>query len=275
MQSPLPAPSPAPSPPPSLASDASLFQLPSSNGFHGHVTLLGSAGAWPLIESNEALDEAAGLESRAGGAHAVDDPRDGSCGSVNLNALKLPNPDALFSASLHSINNSTGILHPEHLQTTMATFPPAAFSAIDDADQNQFSAGENGFVDRSLPPTFVNNNLNLPGTVNNLGFGIPIPSVWSPPQIPADQSFMSYNNPYLMSPQTMSPSPFPIQRTPCPLCPQTFTRPSDLTRHYTSVHLGIKHHCFYPGCDNNRGNGYCCAEKLRTHQRERHGVAWF
>jgi hypothetical protein len=235
-------------------------------------------------------------------AHAVDDPRDASCGS--LNALKLPSPDALFSASLHSTNNSTGILHHEHLQNNDGNLPSSgvrphqgdssgispflqlnqleSFSAIDDADQNQFSAGENAFVDGSLPPIFVNNNLNLPGTVNNPGFGIPIPSAWSPPQIPAAQSFMSYNNPYLMPPQTMLqppltilPSPLPIQRTPCPLCPQTFTRPSDLTRHYTSVHLGIKHHCFYPGCDNNRGNGYCRAEKLRTHQRERHGVAWF
>ena len=63
------------------------------------------------------------------------------------------------------------------------------------------------------------------------------------------------------------------QRTPCSLCFETFARQSDLQRHWQSVHLGIKYHCYWPGCLNNRGKGYCRVEKLRTHQREKHGFA--
>jgi hypothetical protein len=55
------------------------------------------------------------------------------------------------------------------------------------------------------------------------------------------------------------------QRTPCSFCTETFARPSDLERHWRSVHLGIKHHCYCPGCPNNHGKGYCRLEKLRTH----------
>jgi hypothetical protein len=64
-----------------------------------------------------------------------------------------------------------------------------------------------------------------------------------------------------------------FQRQPCPSCFESFTRASDLDRHYQSVHLQIKHHCFWPGCHNNRGKGYCRLEKLKTHQREKHGSA--
>lgn len=60
-------------------------------------------------------------------------------------------------------------------------------------------------------------------------------------------------------------------RTPCQYCMGTFTRASDLARHIQSVHLGIKHHCSFPSCPNNRGKGYCRLEKLRTHQKEKHG----
>jgi hypothetical protein len=65
----------------------------------------------------------------------------------------------------------------------------------------------------------------------------------------------------------------PFQRQPCPSCFESFTRTSDLDRHYQSVHLQIKYHCFWPGCHNNRGKGYCRLEKLKTHQREKHGSA--
>jgi hypothetical protein len=64
-----------------------------------------------------------------------------------------------------------------------------------------------------------------------------------------------------------------FQRQPCPSCFESFTRTSDLDRHYQSVHLQIKYHCFWPGCHNNRGKGYCRLEKLKTHQREKHGSA--
>jgi hypothetical protein len=58
-----------------------------------------------------------------------------------------------------------------------------------------------------------------------------------------------------------------------PLCIESFARPGDLERHRQSVHLGIKHHCFWPGCHNNHGKGYVRCDKLRAHQKERHGFA--
>lgn len=66
------------------------------------------------------------------------------------------------------------------------------------------------------------------------------------------------------------------QRTPCPWngCRESFVRSSDIQRHWDSVHLGIKHHCSWIGCPNNGGKGYCRLEKLRTHQRQKHGYTW-
>ncbi|KAE9367877.1 hypothetical protein N431DRAFT_561734 [Stipitochalara longipes BDJ] len=186
---------------------------------------------------------------------------------------------------------------------------PEAFLPIENTHRSQFSVTEDAFEEKSLPQSHVNTALNVPGTVHNPSFGLLIPSAWSPQQgianSAADQGFMGFPNPSMLPPQmplqmmppqsmllppqaTAPQQPFPtlplgtslypqfsvLQRTPCSLCPLTFTRQSDLDRHYTSVHLGIKHHCFYPGCSNNRGNGYCRLEKLRTHQREKHGFAW-
>lgn len=66
------------------------------------------------------------------------------------------------------------------------------------------------------------------------------------------------------------------QRRPCPWtgCSESFVRSSDVRRHWDSVHLGIKHHCSSIGCPNNGGKGYCRLEKLRTHQRQKHGYTW-
>jgi hypothetical protein len=58
-----------------------------------------------------------------------------------------------------------------------------------------------------------------------------------------------------------------------PLCIESFARPGDLERHRQSVHLGIKHHCFWPGCHNNHGKGYVRCDKLKAHQKEKHGFA--
>lgn len=87
------------------------------------------------------------------------------------------------------------------------------------------------------------------------------------------------NQPQIIQSQTMPnvpsiPVTLPVvQRPPCTWCMESFTRASDLQRHIESVHLGIKYHCFWIGCHNNRGKGYCRAEKLRTHQRQKHGFA--
>jgi len=104
--------------------------------------------------------------------------------------------------------------------------------------------------------------------------------------VPNPASFMqpglSFQNslqmPYLVVPTLPNfvfPNPAP-QRTPCPwiTCSETFVRATDVNRHIEAVHLGIKHHCIWIGCSNNRGNGYCRLEKLKSHQRQKHGFVW-
>ncbi|KAE8445132.1 hypothetical protein EG329_013734 [Mollisiaceae sp. DMI_Dod_QoI] len=54
-------------------------------------------------------------------------------------------------------------------------------------------------------------------------------------------------------------------------CTKSFTRISDLERHWYSVHLGQKHHCTWFGCSDNQGKGFCRLEKLRKHQEDYHG----
>jgi hypothetical protein len=69
-----------------------------------------------------------------------------------------------------------------------------------------------------------------------------------------------------------SNSPHPRHQCPWATgCTESFKRLSDLRRHWQAVHLRIRYHCFAIGCKNNRGNGYCRFEKLKTHQREKHG----
>jgi hypothetical protein len=90
------------------------------------------------------------------------------------------------------------------------------------------------------------------------------------------------NYPQMASITFPSPLGYPFQmytpprpRIYCawPLCMESFARPGDLERHRQSVHLGIKHHCFWPGCHNNHGRGYVRCDKLRAHQKEKHGFA--
>lgn len=65
------------------------------------------------------------------------------------------------------------------------------------------------------------------------------------------------------------------QRTQCPWlgCSESFVRSTDVQRHWDAVHLNIRFHCFWIGCPNNGGKGYCRLEKLRSHQRRKHGFA--
>ncbi|KAF4633680.1 hypothetical protein G7Y89_g4422 [Cudoniella acicularis] len=69
--------------------------------------------------------------------------------------------------------------------------------------------------------------------------------------------------------------PSTARRTACSWegCQESFARAADLQRHIESVHYGIKYHCAWFGCSNNGGKGYCRLEKLRTHQRQKHGYA--
>jgi hypothetical protein len=64
-------------------------------------------------------------------------------------------------------------------------------------------------------------------------------------------------------------------RNHCPWpagCNESFTRLSDLERHWQSVHLEIKYHCYWIGCHDNHGKGYCRLEKLKAHQKDKHGA---
>jgi hypothetical protein len=94
--------------------------------------------------------------------------------------------------------------------------------------------------------------------------------------IPAAPLISPFFQPNLNMPTFTSAAINPIQpRTPCPWvgCSESFVRSTDVQRHWDAVHLGIKYHCFWVGCPNNGGKGYCRLEKLRTHQRQKHGLA--
>jgi hypothetical protein len=112
------------------------------------------------------------------------------------------------------------------------------------------------------------------------GIDYTLPHNWgfyNPQGFPAQMTYpaMAFNNaPYPLG------FPFQLYAPPRPriyciwaLCMESFARPGDLERHRQSVHLGIKHHCFWPGCHNNHGKGYVRSDKLRAHQKEKHGFA--
>jgi hypothetical protein len=176
---------------------------------------------------------------------------------------------------------------------------------------HRFPADQHVWADEIHPQSFINTTLNVPEASAHPAIGSASHDFWPPQQAPAiaaPQNFAGFHNPSLMPhpnnisypnaslmphhnnninsitppsylPQALSnpflPSPIPTPRTPCPLCTESFARPSDLNRHWQSVHLGIKYHCdYWLGCPNNGGKGYCRLEKLRTHQREKHGFAW-
>jgi hypothetical protein len=198
---------------------------------------------------------------------------------------------------LRSDNDTSPDKTPVSSQATLLNDLPS----IDPAHQTQFPAVQNAWVEETLPQSSINSSLNVPGISYDPAIATSGAFIWSPQQTlasPAAQNFTGFYSPSLMPPRNNihnpsliqpqlfhtplpsgpsfnPPPPIPPQRTPCPLCTETFARPSDLNRHFQSVHLGIKYHCdYWLGCPNNRGKGYCRLEKLRTHQREKHGFTW-
>jgi hypothetical protein len=117
------------------------------------------------------------------------------------------------------------------------------------------------FPQQGLRDTNAQNNAGFQGQ-----YTMPAPTTMQPQLFPG---MITGTAPYYLP--TLVPA---VQRTPCSFCAESFARPGDLDRHWQSVHLGIKHHCFWLGCHNNRGKGYCRIEKLRTHQKQKHGFAW-
>lgn len=147
----------------------------------------------------------------------------------------------------------------------LAVLDPSAATIPDITNTSSALDGPN-----ELPWDVNNMYLNNPQTMQQASFSNVIYSTDTRPPLPwTDTAHLSAFGPpaFPMPVQTPHPATF------CNLCPASFTRYSDYERHWQSVHLGIKHHCFWPGCSNNRGNGYCRAEKLKTHQRRVHGLA--
>jgi hypothetical protein len=145
--------------------------------------------------------------------------------------------------------------------------------------QTQYPAAD-GIGDSSDPPHILNSvGMSIFSSIT-AGIDHTLEDSWAfynPQPYPAQMAYpqMTFN--------TLPSAPgFPFQMytPPCPrvycawpLCMETFTRPGDLERHRQSVHLGIKHHCFWPGCHNNHGKGYVRCDKLGAHQKEKHRFA--
>jgi len=56
---------------------------------------------------------------------------------------------------------------------------------------------------------------------------------------------------------------------------RTFGRQIDLTRHTKTVHTRERYNCTVSGCNNNRGKGYCRADKVQEHQQKHHADLGF
>lgn len=78
-----------------------------------------------------------------------------------------------------------------------------------------------------------------------------------------------YTSPLTSSPSSNPESPRTKSHS-CPSCSLAFTRLSDLRRHFSNIHVRIRHHCLLTGCGNNGGKGYCRKEKLLKHMKEKH-----
>lgn len=72
------------------------------------------------------------------------------------------------------------------------------------------------------------------------------------------------------SPRSKSKSRAKIHN--CFSCTRRFSRKADLERHFETIHLLIRHHCYKKGCSNNHGRGYCRLEKLKGHISSAHGA---
>lgn len=77
------------------------------------------------------------------------------------------------------------------------------------------------------------------------------------------------------SPTTPATTPSSVNTSPdrlsCPECFKTFGRAGDLKRHQ-GMHLPRKYHCRQQGCKRNGGKGFYRRDKLRAHQKKRHGM---
>lgn len=170
-------------------------------------------------------------------------------------------------------------------QDSQSSLPPIPDMGLGDYNENSNEM----FLQTQYPAANGPGDFpNLPQTMNSVGMGIfsatpagiglALHDSWdfyNPQGLPTQMTYpaMAFNNgPYPLGFHSQMYRP-PRPRIYCawPLCMESFARPGDLERHRQSVHLGIKHHCSWPGCHNNHGKGYVRFDKLRAHQREKHG----
>jgi len=130
------------------------------------------------------------------------------------------------------------------------------------ADGRIYAVGD---VPLSIPNTFQSNSTNI--------MGFPSATLTGPLTERVNSNYSM-----VMGYPTAPANNFHLHRAQCswPNCTESFARTTDVGRHIQSVHYGIKHHCYWieangAPCSNNRGNGYCRLEKLRSHQRQKHG----
>lgn len=132
------------------------------------------------------------------------------------------------------------------------------------------------FLDNALDNAFgYSNDVHLGGAMSGLvdpfqqSFGTAQYGTMAGSYIPDNMNLSA------LMPQPAQLATMGKPRTGCTWygCNESFARHTDLDRHVQAVHYGIKHHCTWLGCANNHGKGYCRLEKLRTHQKEKHGYA--
>jgi hypothetical protein len=171
----------------------------------------------------------------------------------------------LVSNDYNSVYTTVGTGHPD-LSTLKGSIPcNTTGNTLNEYFRGYFPAEDmNGVTD--LVPSSGMGFWNAPNG------GGPFVGLSSPPMVSGlPQNFSCQPN--FNVPFQLFPSPPPRAPCPWPLCFESFVRAADVERHIQSVHMGVRYHCFWTGCGNNRGNGYCRPEKLRTHQRQKHGYA--
>jgi hypothetical protein len=158
------------------------------------------------------------------------------------------------------------IPHDENRRVTNETYPQTQYPDADGLrnslqTMNPANTGLFSSIPTSMDDTYQNN------------WGFYSLQAYQAQMTYPQMAFNTVPSPWGYHPFQMHTLPRPRIYCAWPLCMESFARPGDLERHRQSVHLGIKHHCFWPGCHNNHGKGYVRCDKLRAHQKEKHGFA--
>jgi len=86
-----------------------------------------------------------------------------------------------------------------------------------------------------------------------------------PPGVVRTSKSSKINNFVALHPAASSPRSKPT----CSSCNKSFSRSTDLNRHFHQVHHRLRWNC-YLNCGNNRGNGWSREDKWKEHIRREH-----